>query len=87
MVRFIGTVYIHTVVEVSEKKVKETGHLTKAEIDGLGGVKNASIKKETEERDGTTAVVDKNAETVRPDGKKASKILALLGTNKFGEST
>lgn len=32
MVRFMGTVYIHTVVEGSETKVKETGACTKAEI-------------------------------------------------------
>lgn len=87
IVRLMGTVYIHTVVEVSEKVGEKPGHLSKVEINGLGGVKNASIKKETEERDGTTTVVDKNAETVCPDGKFAAKILALNGTNKFEEST
>lgn len=74
-------------MEVSIKVGDKSGSFIKAEINGLDGVKNTSIREETVNRDGTTAVVEKKAEIVCPDGKLASPIWADDGTYKLEEST
>lgn len=75
IVRLIGAVYIPTVVEVTEIEVKKCGRRAKAEICGLAGVGNVTIFEEAVVVDSATAVVDTEADSVKPVGKLTHCIL------------